>query len=128
MPPMILSVDDSKTIRSIIRKMLLPFDCELVEAEDGIDGLQKARELNPDLIILDIDMPRMNGLEVLMNLRHDDQSKRTPVFMLTSKSKEKNVRIALKLGVRAFIGKPFKRDELIEKIQGVVPLTEKQTA
>ena len=123
MPHTILSVDDSKTVRSIIRKMLLPFDCRFLEAEDGMEGLEIARELNPDLIILDIDMPRMNGLEVLMNLRNDSQSKSIPVFMLTSKSKEKNVRIALKLGVKAFIGKPFKRDELIERIQGVLPLS-----
>lgn len=123
MLPKILSVDDSATIRSIIRRMLLPYNCELIEATDGLEGLEMARELNPDLIILDIDMPRMNGLEVLMNLRNDDQSKSTPVFMLTSKSKEKNVRIAIKLGVKAFIGKPFKRDELIEKIQHVLPLS-----
>ena len=123
MPTTILSVDDSKTIRSIIRKTLMPYDCKLVEAADGMEGLEKARELKPDLIILDIDMPRMNGLEVLMNLRNDDHSKHTPVFMLTSKSKEKNVRIALKLGVKAFIGKPFKRDELIKRIQGILPLS-----
>ncbi len=123
MPHTILSVDDSQTIRSIIRKMLLPFDCKLLEAEDGMKGLEIARKSHPDLIILDIDMPRMNGLEVLMNLRNDSQSKNTPIFMLTSKSKEKNVRIALKLGVKAFIGKPFKRDELIDKIQGVLPLS-----
>ncbi len=123
MPTTILSVDDSKTIRSIIRKTLMPYDCKLVEAADGMEGLEKARELKPDLIILDIDMPRMNGLEVLMNLRNDDHSKHTPVFMLTSKNKEKNVRIALKLGVKAFIGKPFKRDELIKRIQGILPLS-----
>jgi CheY-like chemotaxis protein len=123
MPPKILSVDDSKTIRTIIRKMLLPYDCELIEAKDGMEGLQMARELNPDLIILDIDMPRMNGMEVLLNLRNDDKSRRTPVFMLTSKSKEKNVRVAMKLGVKAFIGKPFKQQELIERIQNFLPLS-----
>lgn len=117
MPPKILSVDDSKTIRSIIGKTLSGYDCELIEAEDGLEGLKKARELEPDLIILDIDMPGMNGLEVLMNLRNDDRFARTPVFMLTSKSKEKNVRIAIQLGVKAFISKPFKRDELIDRIR-----------
>ena len=125
MPPKILSVDDSKTIRSIIRKMLTDYQCELIEATDGMEGLEMARELAPDLIILDIDMPRMNGLEVLMNLRSDDRFAKTPVFMLTSKSKEKNVRIALRLGVKAFIGKPFKRSELIEKIRSILPLSPK---
>ena len=123
MHPKILSIDDSKTIRSIIRKMLMPYNCELLEAQDGLEGLQMAKDLDPDLIILDIDMPVMNGLEMLMNLRSDKQSKETPVFMLTSKSKEKNVRVSLKLGVKAFISKPFNREELIDRIQKVLPLS-----
>ena len=122
MPPRILSVDDSKTVRNIIRKTLTTYDCEIVEANDGLEGLAMARELNPDLIILDIDMPKMNGLDVLMNLRNDVKFTNTPIIMLTAKSKEKNVRIAFKLGVEAFIGKPFKRYELIERIQSVLLL------
>lgn len=123
MPPKILTVDDSRTVRTIIRKMLSDYTCDLIEAEDGLEGLTKARKEHPDLIILDIDMPQMNGLEVLMNLRNDDEFAKTPVFMLTAKSKVENVRIALNLGISAYVGKPFKRQELMERIQKVLPLT-----
>ena len=99
MPPKILTVDDSKTVRTIIRKALNDFTCELFEAEDGEEGLTKARKENPDLIILDIDMPRLNGLDVLTNLRNDDNFTKTPVFMLTSQNTAESVRSALKLGI-----------------------------
>ena len=119
----ILSVDDSKTIRMIIKSMLSDYKCTLLEADDGLKGLALAKAEKPQIILLDIDMPGMNGLEVLMNLRKDDQLKDTPVFMLTSKSKAENVKIALGLGIAAFIAKPFKREELIERIEKVVTLT-----
>jgi DNA-binding response OmpR family regulator len=118
----ILTVDDSNTIRTIIKKTLSKFDCELIEASNGAEGLDAAKKEDPNLIILDIDMPGMNGLEVLMNLRNDDKFMNTPVFMLTSKSKTTNVRIALELGVAAFISKPFKRADLINRIKKVLPL------
>lgn len=122
MPPKILTVDDSRTVRTIIRKMLSEYSCELIEAEDGLEGLTIAREENPNLIILDIDMPKMNGLEVLMNLRSDNKFAATPVFMLTAKNKMENVRIAMKLGVSGYVGKPFKRSDLLKRIQKVLPL------
>lgn len=122
MVPKILTVDDSKTVRMIIKKTLSAYNCVLVEAADGIEGLAVSKKEDPNLIILDIDMPGMNGLEVLMNLRNDDQFMHTPVFMLTSKSQAKNVKTAIELGVAAYIAKPFKRAELIDRIQKLVPL------
>jgi two-component system cell cycle response regulator len=122
MKPKILTVDDSQTIRSIIKKMLAGFQCDILEAADGIQGLATAKKETPDLIILDIDMPGMNGLELLMNLRNDDRFIRTPVFMLTSKSKAENIRIAMELGIAAFIAKPFKRELFVSRIQKVMPL------
>jgi two-component system cell cycle response regulator len=121
--PKILTVDDSKTIRSIIVKMLAVYQCEVIEAADGIEGLAKARAEAPGLIILDIDMPGMNGLELLMNLRNDDRFMRTPVFMLTSKSKPENIRIAKELGVAAFIAKPFTRELFLDKVWKALPLS-----
>ncbi len=122
MAPKILTVDDSKTVRTIIRKMLSGFNCRVFEAEDGLEGLDLAKKECPNLIILDIDMPKMNGLDVLATLRKDDKLSKTPVFMLTSKSKAKNVRRALELGISAYVGKPFKRAELVERISKIVPL------
>lgn len=125
MHPKILTVDDSKTIRMIIKKMFSPYHCDLFEADNGLKGLAIAVEKNPDLIILDIDMPGLNGLEVLMKLRNNDKYMKTPVFMLTAKSKATNVRMAMDLGVSAFIAKPFKKAELLDRIQKVLTLTPK---
>jgi two-component system cell cycle response regulator len=122
MKPKILTVDDSQTIRSIIKKMLSEYQCDIIEASDGLQGLAKAKQEAPHLIILDIDMPGMNGLELLMNLRNDDRFVRTPVFMLTSKSKAENIRTAMELGISAFIAKPFKRELFVAKVQKVLTL------
>ena len=122
MKPKILTVDDSQTIRSIIKKMLSGYQCDIIEAADGIEGLAKARKEDPGLVILDIDMPGMNGLELLMNLRNDDRFMQTPVFMLTSKSKPENIRIAKELGIAAFIAKPFKRELFLDRVQKVLQL------
>jgi two-component system cell cycle response regulator len=122
MKPKILTVDDSQTIRSIIKKMLSEYQCDIIEASDGLQGLAMAKQEAPHLIILDIDMPGMNGLELLMNLRNDDRFVRTPVFMLTSKSKAENIRTAMELGISAFIAKPFKRELFVAKVQKVLTL------
>ncbi len=122
MRPKILTVDDSKTIRCIIKKVFEGYDCEVSEAKNGIEGLTVAGKIHPDLIILDIDMPEMNGLDMLMHLRNNDSFISTPVFMLTSKSREENVRLAMELGVKAFIAKPFKRDELLVKVKQLMDL------
>ncbi|MEJ2659742.1 MAG: response regulator [Desulfobacteraceae bacterium] len=118
----ILTVDDSRTIRSIIKKMLSGYQCDVIEAADGIEGLAKVQEEHPSLVILDIDMPGMNGLELLMNLRNDDRFMRTPVFMLTSKSKPENIRIAKELGIATFIAKPFKQELFLDRVQKVLSL------
>jgi two-component system cell cycle response regulator len=123
MKPKILTVDDSQTIRSIIKKMLDGYLCDILEAADGIQGLVTAKKETPDLIILDIDMPGMNGLELLKNLRDDDKFINTPIFMLTSKSKAENIKTALELGISAFIAKPFKRELFLTRVQKVLPLS-----
>lgn len=119
----ILTVDDSRTIRSIIKQVLSGYDCEILEAGSGTEGLSITKEQNPDLIILDIDMPEMNGLEMLMKVRNIDDIMNTPVIMLTSKAKPQNIRIAKELGVMAFLSKPFKRSILIEKISKIFDLS-----
>ena len=118
----ILTVDDSQTIRSIIKQVLKGYKCEILEAASGDEGLEMTQNENPDLIILDIDMPGMNGLEMLMKVRNDDAIMNIPVIMLTSKAKPQNIRIAKELGILAFLSKPFKRSMLIEKISSVFEL------
>lgn len=121
----ILTVDDSKTIRMIVAKELKPYDCMVLEADNGVVGLAVASREKPDLIILDYTMPVMDGLEVLARLRADPTLKATPVIMLTAEAgREMVVKIA-KLGVRDYLIKPFKGELLVERVGRVVPLKSK---
>lgn len=113
----ILTVDDSRTIRMIVKNAFKGYDCELYEAENGRDGLALAAEKQPDLIILDITMPVMSGIEMLGRLMEDDQLKATSVIMLTAESGRDNVMSIVKMGVKDYIVKPFKGEQLIERVK-----------
>ncbi len=119
----ILTVDDSRTIRMIIKKAFMPYECELFEAENGMEGLNQAARVKPDLIILDITMPVMNGIEMLHKLKEVDELKKIPVVMLTAESGKDNVMSIVKMGVQDYVVKPFKGDQLVERVQNVLPLT-----
>lgn len=122
MPLKVLTVDDSKTIRMIVKKAFKPFDCEMHEAENGVEGLACASKIRPDLIILDITMPVMNGIEMLAKLKGEAALKTIPIIMLTAESGKDNVMQIMKLGVRDYMIKPFKGEQLIERAKGVVKL------
>jgi len=121
----ILSVDDSRTIRLIVGKAFKPYECEMVEATNGEEGLAAAAREKPDLIILDVTMPVMDGVTMLTMLKADDALKGIPVIMLTAESGRENVLHIAKLGVRDYLVKPFKDDQLIEKASRVIPLQKK---
>jgi CheY-like chemotaxis protein len=122
MPLNILAVDDSKTIRTIVKKAFKPYDCEVFEAENGADGLTAAMRIKPDLIVLDITMPVLNGIEMLTKLKSDQNLKNIPVIMLTAESGKDNVMLIMKMGVNNYIVKPFKDVQLIERVQKVITL------
>jgi two-component system cell cycle response regulator/two-component system chemotaxis response regulator CheY len=122
----VLTVDDSKTIRMIVKKAFKPYDCELFEAENGQLGLEAAAREKPDLIILDITMPVMTGVEMLEKLKENPDLKAIPVIMLTAESGKDNVMQIVKMGVQNYMVKPFKGDQLIERAQKVVSLTPKE--
>ena len=124
MPTRILSVDDSKTIRMIVKRTFAPYDAIVSEAANGEEGLAKAAE-KPDLIVLDITMPVMDGVTMLTKLKEDPELKNIPVIMLTAESGRENVAFIAKLGVRDYLVKPFKDEQLIEKVARVVPLQKK---
>ena len=118
----ILTVDDSKTIRLIVKKALQPFNCEVFEAENGVEGLAAATKEKPNLIILDITMPVMNGIETLGRLKADAELKNIPVIMLTAESGKDNVVNIVKMGVKDYMVKPFKGEDLIERLKKIVPI------
>jgi DNA-binding response OmpR family regulator len=118
----ILTVDDSKTIRMIVKKAFNPYDCELFEAENGVEGLAVAAKEKPDLIILDITMPVMSGMEMLDRLISEADLKDIPVIMLTAESGKDNVMKIVKMGVKDYMVKPFKGQELIERVVKILKL------
>jgi two-component system cell cycle response regulator len=118
----ILTVDDSKTVRIIVRKAFKSFDCEICEAANGVEGLAVAAKESPDLILLDVTMPVMDGVEMLTKLKADAQLKSIPVMMLTAEGGREHVLKIAKIGVRDYIVKPFKEEVLIEKAGRIIDL------
>jgi len=122
MIPKILSVDDSKAIRMVIKRVFRPFQCELHEAGNGEEGLMVASREKPALIILDYNMPVMDGVEMLRHLRADPELKRTPVIMLTADGSIEIINTVARLGVRDYITKPFEDAQLLDKVSRVLSL------
>ncbi len=118
----ILTVDDSKTVRLIVRKSLKSFDCDILEASNGVEGLAIASKETPDVVLLDVTMPVMDGVEMLTKLKADPQLKAIPVVMLTAEGGRENVLKIAKIGVRDYIVKPFKEELLIEKLGRIIDL------
>jgi two-component system cell cycle response regulator len=122
MKPKILTVDDSKTIRLIVTKALKPFDVDVLEASNGVEGVAVAMREKPDLILLDLTMPIMDGSECLAKLKSHADLKNTPVIMLTAESGRDNVMKIAKMGVRDYLVKPFKEDMLVERAGRIIEL------
>jgi len=118
----ILTTDDSLTIRKIVKKAFKGYNCELFEASNGVEGLAAAVREAPDLILLDVTMPVMTGMEMLEKLKGAPETEKIPVIMLTAESGKENVTKAVRMGVKDYIVKPFKGDELIERVNKILRL------
>jgi CheY-like chemotaxis protein len=116
----VLTVDDSRMIRTLVRKYLAPFNMEILEAENGEQGLAMARQHLPELVILDVNMPVMDGPEMLRNLRSDPATKGLKVLMLTAESGEKLVLEVIKMGISDYIVKPFEEELLVKKVTRII--------
>ncbi len=121
----ILSVDDSRTIRMIVTRAFRPYDATVIEASNGEEGLAVAAREKPDLIVLDITMPVMDGVTMLNRLRENPELKNTPVIMLTAESGRENVAQIAKLGARDSLVKPFQEEQLLEKAGRILNLQKK---
>ncbi|CAM3030056.1 response regulator [Legionella worsleiensis] len=122
----IVTIDDSSVIRKIINKAFQPFDCVVSEAENGAEGLVVIHRDKPDLVILDLTMPVMNGIEMLEKVKSDPAVKDIPVIMLTAESSKDVVVQIIKLGVKDYISKPFQGDQLMERVRKYLSLEEKK--
>ncbi|MEW5754875.1 MAG: Hpt domain-containing protein [Pseudomonadota bacterium] len=113
-------VDDSITVRKATARLLRKNDIESVSAKDGVDALTLIQQSKPDIILLDIEMPRMDGFELASILRHDERFKDIPIIMITSRTGEKHRNRAEELGVNKYLGKPYNAQELVESIHALV--------
>ncbi|MBL8396832.1 MAG: Hpt domain-containing protein [Candidatus Accumulibacter sp.] len=117
----VMIVDDSLTVRKITSRLLAREGYQVRTAKDGVDALEQlASDLLPDVLLLDIEMPRMDGFELARNLRHDTRLKHLPIIMITSRTADKHRRYAEELGVNHYLGKPYQEDELLALIASYV--------
>ena len=127
-PPKILTVDDSKTVRRILASLFVPLGCTICEAANGEEGLAAAAREKPDLVLLDYNMPVMDGITMLQRLREDAAIRHTPVILLTAEAGAKNIAAAARLGARDYITKPFQEEVLVAKVARIIPLGPRPTA
>jgi chemosensory pili system protein ChpA (sensor histidine kinase/response regulator) len=118
--PLIMVVDDSLTVRRVTQRMLEREGYRVILAKDGVDALEHLQESLPDLMLVDIEMPRMDGFDLTRNIRGNDSTRAVPVIMITSRTADKHRNYALDLGVNAYFGKPFQEDVLLAAIAGLL--------
>ena len=116
----VMIVDDSITVRKVTERLLRRYDYDIITAKDGVDALTVMLEQIPDIMLLDIEMPRMDGYELATTMRNDERLKSVPIIMITSRTGDKHRQRALDIGVNMYMGKPYHEQELIENIQTLV--------
>ena len=115
-----LVVDDFSTMRRIVRNLLKESGyAEADEAEDGVAALQKLRALKFDFVVSDINMPNMNGFQLLSEIKKDEKLKHIPVLMVTAEAKREQIIEAAQAGVNGYVVKPFTAQALKEKIEKI---------
>jgi len=113
----ILVVDDEEGIVKVVKMYLEYHDYEVITASDGQEGLDKAKTEKPDVIVLDLMLPRMNGYKVCGLLKKDTRYAKIPVILFTAKAQEKDVKLGEEVGADAYITKPFEPEVLLSKIE-----------
>jgi chemosensory pili system protein ChpA (sensor histidine kinase/response regulator) len=119
-PTLVMVVDDSVTVRKVTSRLLERNGMNVLTAKDGVDAIAQLQERKPDIMLLDIEMPRMDGFEVATLVRHDENLKDLPIIMITSRTGDKHRERAMSLGVNEYLGKPYQEALLLETIQGLV--------
>jgi len=117
----VMVVDDSLTVRKVTQRLLIREGYQVVLAKDGIDALQQLQSITPDVMLLDIEMPRMDGFDLTRNIRNDERLNQIPIIMITSRTADKHRNYARELGVNAYFGKPYQEDVLLNAILGFLP-------
>jgi chemosensory pili system protein ChpA (sensor histidine kinase/response regulator) len=115
--PLILVVDDSITVRRVTQRMLQREGFRVVLAVDGLQAIEKLNQEIPAVVLSDIEMPRMDGFDLVRNIRADSKLKHLPVVMITSRIAEKHRELAMELGVNDYLGKPYSEEGLLSVLR-----------
>ncbi|MEA5445248.1 Hpt domain-containing protein [Gammaproteobacteria bacterium AB-CW1] len=119
-PPTVMVVDDSITVRRVTERLLKRYGLNVMTAKDGVDALAELQDRKPDVMLLDIEMPRMDGYELATHMRNDEELKSVPIIMITSRTGDKHRNRAFEIGVDRYLGKPYQETELMENIRSLV--------
>lgn len=120
---MVMVVDDSVTVRKVTSRFLERNGMDVLLAKDGVDAMQLLQEHKPDVMLLDIEMPRMDGFEVASRVKHSESLKDIPIIMITSRTGDKHRERAMSLGVDKYLGKPYQEAELMKNIEDLTDYT-----
>lgn len=113
----VMVVDDSVTVRKVTSRLLERYGMQVTTAKDGVDAINQLQEHKPDIMLLDIEMPRMDGFEVATLVRRDERLRDLPIIMITSRTGDKHRQRAMEIGVNEYLGKPYQEAQLLETIQ-----------
>ena len=106
-------VDDSLTVRKVTCRLLEREGCDVLIAKNGVEAVQILKDNIPDAMLVDLEMPKMNGFELIKQVRANPITKKIPIIIISSRTAEKHQKIANELGVSVFLGKPYKEEELL---------------
>ena len=120
--PLVMVVDDSVTMRKVTGRVLERHNFEVVTARDGIDAIERMDERVPDLMLLDIEMPRMDGYELATHMKAEARLRGVPIVMITSRTGEKHRQRAFEIGVERYLGKPYQETELVHNVYELLGL------
>ncbi|WER46732.1 Hpt domain-containing protein [Cupriavidus sp. WKF15] len=118
--PTVMVVDDSLTVRKAAHRLLTRAGYEVLLARDGVDALKQLQDVMPDAMLVDIEMPHMDGFDLTRNVRSDSRTTHMPLVMITSRTAEKHRRYAQQIGVDVYLGKPYNEDELLGTLQRLI--------
>lgn len=118
-----LIVEDSISTRKSLAEFMQDLNYEVYTAKDGVEAIEVMRKNRPNIVLTDLEMPRMNGLELTSHMRSNEETKHIPVIMITSRTTEKHKQEAEAIGVSEYLSKPYQEDLLIEKVQQLAPIT-----
>jgi chemosensory pili system protein ChpA (sensor histidine kinase/response regulator) len=118
--PLVMVVDDSLTVRRVTQRLLERSGYDVLLAKDGVDALRQLRDVRPDVMLVDIEMPRMDGFDLTRHVRGTELTRSIPIVMITSRTADKHRKMAMEMGVNAYLGKPYQDDELLALLAGYV--------